>query len=113
MQLVSKSDRGFRFLLCVIDHFSKYAWVISSKNKKGITAFQKILDKSNCKPNKIWVAKGSKFYNRSMKSWIEKKAIEMYSILYDGKSVVAKRFIGNSKNKMYKYMSFNIENCPY
>ena len=41
-------------------------------------AFQKILDESNCNPNKIWVDKGSKFYNRSMKSWLEKSGIEMY-----------------------------------
>ena len=56
MQLISKFDKGIRFLLCVIDIFSKYAWVVPLKDKKGITianAFQKILDKSGCKPNKI------------------------------------------------------------
>ena len=66
MQLISKFNKGFRFLLCVIDIFSKYAWVISLKDKKGVSivnAFQKILDKSVHKPNKIWVDKGSKFYN--------------------------------------------------
>ena len=48
----------FRFLLCVIDIFSKYAWVILLKDKKGNTitnANQKILDESNRKPSKIWV----------------------------------------------------------
>ena len=67
------------FLSCVIDIFSKYAWVIRLKDKKGITitnAFQKILDESNCKPNKIWVDKDSKFHNRSMKPWLEKNDIE-------------------------------------
>ena len=57
--------------MCVIDIFSKYTWVIPLKDKKGIiitNAFQKILDKSNRKPNKIWVVQGSEFYNRSMKS---------------------------------------------
>ena len=81
MQLISKFNKGIHFLLCVIDNYSKYAWVIPLKDKKGITntnAFQKIL-KSNRKPNKIWVDKGSKFYDRSMKSWLEKNAIEMYS----------------------------------
>ena len=76
MQLISKCNKGFRFLLCVIDIYSKYARVISLKDKKGITitnAFQNTLDKSNCKPNKIWVDKGSEFYNRSMKLWLEKK----------------------------------------
>ena len=71
MQLISKSNKGFRFLLCVIDIYSKYACVIPLKDKKGITitnAFQKILKESNRKPNKIWVDKGSEFYNKSMKS---------------------------------------------
>ena len=74
MQLISKFNKGFRFLLCVIDIYSKYAWVIPLKDKKEITittAFQKILDESNDKPNKIQVNKGSEFYNRSMKSWLE------------------------------------------
>ena len=62
MQLISKFNKRFRFLLCVIDIYSKYAWVITFKDKKEITitnAFQKILDESNCKPNKVWVDKGS------------------------------------------------------
>ena len=70
MQLTNKFNKGFTFLLCVIYIYSKYAWVIPLKDKKGImitNAFQKILDKSNRKPNKIWVDKGSEFYNRSMK----------------------------------------------
>ena len=57
-------------LLCGIDIFSKYAWVVLLKDKRGTTitnAFQKILDESNRKPNKIWVDEGSEFYNRSMK----------------------------------------------
>ena len=66
MQLLSKFNKGFRFLLCVIDTYSKHAWVIPLKDKKGISivnAFQKILKESNRKPNKIWVDKGSEFYN--------------------------------------------------
>ena len=68
MQLISKFDKGFRFLLCVIDIFSKYAWVVPLKDKKGISivnAFQKILKESDRKPNKIWVDKGSEFCNNS------------------------------------------------
>ena len=77
MQLISKFNKGIRFLLCVIDVFSKYAWTIPLKDKKGIiitNAFQKVLDESNRKPNNIWVDKGSEFYNRSMKSRFEKNA---------------------------------------
>ena len=70
------------------------------KDKKGImitNAFQKILDQSNRKPNKIWVDKGSEFYNRSMKSQLEKKGTEMYSTHNEEKSVIAERFIRTFK----------------
>ena len=61
MQLIRKFNEGFKFLLCVIYIFSKYAWVVPLKDKKGVSivnAFQKILDDSKRKPNKIWVDKG-------------------------------------------------------
>ena len=64
MQLISKFNKGFRFLLFVIDIFSKYSWVVPLKDKKGVSivnAFQKILDESNRKPDKIRVDKGSEF----------------------------------------------------
>ena len=67
MQLLSKFNIGIHFLLCFIDTYSKYAWVISLKDTKGTTVingFQKILDESVRKPNKIWVDKNSEFYNR-------------------------------------------------
>ena len=79
IQLISKFNKGILFLLCVIDIFSKYTLVIPFKDRKGITitnAFQKTLDESNRKPNKIWVNKGSKFYNRSINSWLEKNAVK-------------------------------------
>ena len=108
MQLISKFNKGFRFLLCVIDIYSKYAWVVPLKDKKCVSivnAFQSILKKSNRKPNKIRVDKGSKFYHRSMKSWLEKNDIEMYVAHNEGKSVVAERFIRTIKNKIYKQMT--------
>ena len=62
MQLISKFNEGFRFLLCVIDIFSKCAWVVPLR------------------PNKIWVDKGSEFYNNSFKKWLKDNVIEMDSI---------------------------------
>ena len=94
--------------MCVIDLFSKYAWVIPLKDKKGtsiVNAFQKILKESDRKPNKIWVDKGSEFYNNSFKKWLKDNDIEMYSIHNEGKSVVAERFIRTLKTKIYKYMT--------
>ena len=108
MQLISKFNKEFTFLLCVIDIYSKYAWFVPLKDKKGVSivnAFQSILKKSNRKPNKIWVDKGVEFYNRSMKSLLEKNDIEMYSTHNEGKSVAAERFIRTIKNKIYKYMT--------
>ena len=87
--------------------------MIPLKGKKVITinnAFQKILDKSNRKPNKIWVDKGREFYNRSMKSWLQDNNLEMYSIYNEGKSAVAERFIRTLKSKIYKYMTLMSKN---
>ena len=88
MQLISKFNKGFRFLLCVIDIFSKYAWVVLLKYTKGVSIvnpFQKILKESNRKPNKIWVDKGRVFCNSSLKKWLKNNDIEMYSIHNEGK----------------------------
>ena len=108
MQLISKFNKGFGLLLCVIDISSKYAWVVPLKNKKGasiVDAFQKILDDSNRKPNKIWVDKGSEFCNNSFKKWLRDNDIEMYSIHNEGKSDVPERFVRTLKTKISKYMT--------
>ena len=96
MQLISKFNKRYRFLLCVIDIFSKYAWVIPLKDKKSVSivdAFQKILDRSERKPNKIWVDKGSEFYKNSFKKWLKDSDIEMYSIHNEGKSVAPEHLL--------------------
>ena len=71
MHLTSKYNRVVHFILSVIDIFSKHLWFVSFEGKTGIktaNVFKKVLDKSGSKPNKIWIAKGNGFYNRSMKS---------------------------------------------
>ena len=87
MQLISKFNKGLRFLLCVIDIFSKYTWVVTLKDKKDVSianAFQSISDDSKRKPNQIWVDKGSEFYNRSMQSWLKGNDIAIYSAHNEG-----------------------------
>ena len=74
---------------------------------------KKILGESNCKPNKLWIDKGSKFYNSSMKSCLVKNAIEMYSTHYEWKSVAAERFIRTLKNKIYRYLTSIWKKCVY
>ena len=78
------------------------------KDIKGITvinAFHKFLNDPERKPNKIWVAKGIEFYNRSVKSWLQDNDIEMYSTGNDENFLTAGRFIRTVKNKIYKYVT--------
>ena len=108
MQLISKYTKGIRYFLCVIELFSRYAWIILLKNKKGesiVEGFKKILDDSNRKPNKIWVDHGSEFYNNKFKSFLKENDIKMYSTFNERKSVVAERFIKTLKKKIYKHMT--------
>ena len=91
-------------MLCVTHVYSKYVWVVPSKDKKGITItntfFTKFLDESNRKPNKIWVDKLREFYKKSIRSWLQDNDIGMYSIHNEGKSVVVERFIRILKFKI-------------
>ena len=87
--------------------FSKYAWVIPLKDKKGtsiVNGFQKIILKER-KPNKIWVDLGREFYNQSFKDFLKINNIEMYSTFNEGKSVVAERFFRTLKNNIFKLMT--------
>ena len=73
MQPLSKYNKGIKYLLCAIDLFSKYVWVVPLKYKRGITilnVFQKIISKG-CKPNKIWVDQGGEFYNKLFKRFLK------------------------------------------
>ena len=115
-QSLSKKNKGIKYLLCAIDLFSKYAFVIPLKVEKRISivnAFNKIIKQSNRKPNKIWVDQGGEFYNRVFKKWLSDNDIIMYSIFNEGKSVVAERFIRTSKNKLYKHMKATGKNVYY
>ena len=115
MQSLSKYNKGIKYLLCAIDLFSKYAWVIPIKDKKEtsiVSAFQKTISegseaqsKGQRKPNKIWVDQDSNFYNNSFKDFLKINNIEMYSIYNEEKSVVTERFIRTLKNKIFKHMT--------
>ena len=104
---MSKYNKRIKYLLCAIDLFSKYAWVVLIKDKKGVSivnAFQKIISKEK-KPNKIWLDQGGEFYNNSFKDFSKINNTEMYSTYNERKSVVAERFIRTLKNKIFKHMA--------
>ena len=116
MQSLSRKNKGIKYLLCAIDLYSKYAFVIPLKDKKGISivnAFNKIIKQSNGKPNKIWVDQGGEFYNNVFEKWLSDNDIIMYSTYNEGKSVVAERFIRTLKNKLYKHMTATGKNVYY
>ena len=81
VQSLSKYSKVIKYLLCAVDLFSKYVWLVPLKDKKGITivnGFQKIISKG-LKPNKIWVDQGDEFYNNLFKRFLKINSIEMYS----------------------------------
>ena len=107
LESFSKYNKGIKYLLCAIDLFGKYAWVVSLKGKRGITivsAFQKKIWKGR-KPNKIWVNQGGEFYCNLFTRFLIINNIEMYSTYNEGKSVAAERFIRTLKNKIFKHMT--------
>ena len=107
MQRLSKYNQGNKYLLCPIDLFSKYTWVVPFKDTKGtsiVNAFQKILSEGR-KPNKIWVGQGSEFYNNFFIDFLKINNITMYSTYNEGKSAHAERFIRTRKNKVFKHMT--------
>ena len=100
---LSKYNKGIKYLLCAIDLFSKYTWVVPIKDKKKfsiVNAFKKIISEGR-KPNEIWVDQVSEFYNKFFKDFFKINNIEMYSTCNKGKSVVAERFIRTLKNKIF------------
>ena len=116
MQSLSGKNKGIKYVLCGIDLFSKYAFVIPLKDKKGISfvnAFNKIIKQSNRKSNKIWVDQGGEFYDNVFEKWLSDNDIIMYSTYNEGKSVVAERFIRTLKSKLYKYLTATGKNVYY
>ena len=107
MQSLSNYNKGIKYLLCAIDLFDKYVWVVPIKDKKGtskVNAFKKIISDGRRKPNIICANQGSEFYNNSFKDFLKINNIEMYSTYNEEKSVVAERSIGTLKNKIFKHM---------
>ena len=115
MQSLSKYNKGIKYLMCTIDLFDKYAWVVPIKDKKGtsiVSAFENIISeggeaepKQRRKPNKIWVDQESGFYNNAFKDFLKINNIEMYSRYNEGKSAVAERFIRTLKNRIFKHVT--------
>jgi len=111
MQEWSKVNKGFRYMLNVIDVFSKFAWSIPLKDKTGkvtLDAFKQIVKESGRIPKYIWVDEGKEFYNKYMNEWLKENDITRYSTHGEHKSVVAERWNRTLKANMWK--RFTAEN---
>ena len=109
MQALSKENEEYKFLLLVIDTFSKYGWIVPLKNKKGETmvkAFKTIFEEGRT-PGKLWTDKGTEFYNKNMNDLRKLHKIELYSTENEEKSSIAERWIRTMKEKMFKYFTDN------
>ena len=110
MESFSSKNKNVRYLLCVVDVFTKYGWVKPLKDRKGKTflnAFIEIVNESNHKPNKLWVDQGREFYNKLMRKWLDYNNILMCSTYNEGDSVIVERFIKTLKSKIYNNVIAN------
>ena len=109
MQKFAKLNKGYRYLITCIDIFSKFAWVIPLKDKRGITiknALEKIFNKR--KPKFLWTDNGKEFYNKQVQDLLNENNIKLYSTNNSEiKSSVVERFNKTFKNIMYKKFTEN------
>ena len=110
MQKYSKWNKGLKYLLMVIDVFSKYGWIVPLKDKKTESvslAFGLIFKKSKRKPEKLWTDKGSEFISKHFKDFLKRHNITLYHTQNEEKSSVVERWNRTIKNKMWKMFSAN------
>ena len=110
MQKYGKWNKGIKYLLMVIDVFSKYGWIVPLKDKKTESvslAFDEIFKKSKRKPEKLWTDKGSEFIGKHFKDFLKRHNIKMYHTQNEEKSSVLERWNRTMKNKMWKMFSAN------
>ena len=112
MQKFSKWNKGIKYLLMVIDVFSKYGWIIALKDKKTETvskAFD-IIFKSKRKPQMLWTDKGSEFVSKTFKDFLKREGIKLYHTENEEKSSVVERWNKTIKNRMWKMFTVNNNN---
>jgi hypothetical protein len=105
MRSWSDFNDGYKWMLNVIDVWSRYAWSIPMKNKNAKTvldAFKQIIKESERKPKRIWVDEGTEFYNQQMTRFIKGNDIIRYSTYGDSKSVMVERLNRTLKTEMWK-----------
>ena len=105
---LAKYNKGYKYLLMVIDVFSKYGWIVPLKTKTGkavTEGFKKVF--SDRVPSRLWVDKGKEFYNKTLQSLLDKEKVIMYSTENEEKSSIVERWNRTMKRHMWKYFTAN------
>ena len=110
MRSLKRYNDDFSYLVTIIDIYSRYAFAFPIKNKTGntlVNVFEKIFEKYKRKPKKLWVDRGSEFYNRQFLDFLKDNNIKIYSTYGEHKSAVIERFNRTLKTIMYKWFTRN------
>ena len=85
MSSFSRSNKGYKYLLSLIDIFSKYDWIVQTKTGEGVTqAFRKLFLVGH--PSRLWIDKGNEFYNQQLKAVLAANNVMLYSTENEEKS---------------------------
>ena len=108
MQYYSRSNAGFKYILMVIDVFSKYGWAIPLKNKTGaemVRAFRELLGSGQAPPKFLWTDKGREFDNKLFRTFLDEKKVHLYWTENEEKSCIVERWNRTIKSQMWKYFT--------
>ncbi len=116
MRKHSKENKGFHYILTVIDIFSKFAWgklLINKKQETVLEALKSIINDSGRIPNKIHADEGKEFWNLQLKNYLEKQNIKLYITQSGLKASVVERFNRTLKERMYRWFTLKKQDVYY
>ena len=102
MQKYARQNKGYKYIVVVLDVFSRYSWARPLKDKTGESvtkAFKDIFKEGYCS-SYLWTDKGTEFYNASMREMLKSKNIKLYSTRNEPKAMIAERFIRTLRKKI-------------
>lgn len=110
MQSLSRKNKGYKYILAVIDCFSKYGWCVPIKKKQPddvLTAFKKILDNCRYKPRNLHTDKGREFINKPFQEFLAHNDIVFYKAIDPAtKASICERYIRTMKSLIFKYFTY-------
>ena len=105
MQPYSRINQGYRYILCVIDVFSRYAYVRPIKSKSGpdvAEALEDIFRDTQNTPKYLQTDQGKEFYNQHVQSMLQRYNVELFSVYSDKKAAIVERFQRTLQERMYR-----------